>query len=182
MWRNRRRMFEYVVNRLEMQMTNDQCWFLIKLMPVLFTKLCLIESGGFKRNHQDYRNLLCVGLFFPMDLNHLQPTVLLEFSLNVNRLIDEWKMDGHLQLFWAFVHEQGQGFSVFVQPLFMSSFPFCTAKHLRRLSAPLHWQYQHLYTGNRPYKSSTNPRWGNIFHSQLVILWITSAAHWKRGF
>lgn len=44
MWRNRRRMFEHVVNRPEMWMTNDQCWRLIKLMSVLFTELRLIES------------------------------------------------------------------------------------------------------------------------------------------
>lgn len=35
MWRNGRRMFEHVVNRPEMWMTNDQCWFLIKLMSVI---------------------------------------------------------------------------------------------------------------------------------------------------
>lgn len=44
MWRNRRRMFEHVVNRPEMGMTNDQCWRLVKLMSVLFTELRLIES------------------------------------------------------------------------------------------------------------------------------------------
>lgn len=43
MWRNTRRMFEHVVNRPEMWMTNDQRRFLIKLMSVLFTELCLIE-------------------------------------------------------------------------------------------------------------------------------------------
>lgn len=42
-WQNRRMMFEHVVNRPEMWMTNDQCWFLIKLMSVLFMELCLIE-------------------------------------------------------------------------------------------------------------------------------------------
>ncbi|KAK5852931.1 hypothetical protein PBY51_006762 [Eleginops maclovinus] len=35
MWPNGRRMFEHVVNRPEMWMTNDQRWFLIKLMPVI---------------------------------------------------------------------------------------------------------------------------------------------------
>lgn len=44
MWRNRRRMFEHVVNRPEMWMTNDQGWRLLKLMSVLFTELRLIES------------------------------------------------------------------------------------------------------------------------------------------
>lgn len=43
MWRSGRRMFEHVVNRLETGMTNDQRWFLIKLMSVLFMVLCLIE-------------------------------------------------------------------------------------------------------------------------------------------
>lgn len=41
--RNRRRMFEHVVNRPEMWMTNDRRWCLIRLMSVLFTELCLIE-------------------------------------------------------------------------------------------------------------------------------------------
>lgn len=35
MWRNGRRMFEHVVNRPEMWMTNDQGWFLIKLMSII---------------------------------------------------------------------------------------------------------------------------------------------------
>lgn len=43
MWWNKRRMFEHVVNRPQMWMTNDQYGFLIKLMSVLFMKLCLIE-------------------------------------------------------------------------------------------------------------------------------------------
>lgn len=42
-WRKRRRMFEHVVDRPEMWMTNDRRWFLIKLMSVLFVLLCLIE-------------------------------------------------------------------------------------------------------------------------------------------
>lgn len=43
MLQNRRRMFEHVVNRPEMWMTNDQRWFLIKRISVLFMEPCLME-------------------------------------------------------------------------------------------------------------------------------------------
>lgn len=44
-WRKRRRMFESVVDRPEMWLTNEQCWFLIRLTCVLATEVCLITSG-----------------------------------------------------------------------------------------------------------------------------------------
>lgn len=45
MWRKRRRTFVRVVDRPEMRLTNEQRWFLIRLMCVLATEVCLIESG-----------------------------------------------------------------------------------------------------------------------------------------
>lgn len=42
MWRKRRRMFERVVDRPEMWLTNEQRWILIRPTRVL---VCVIESG-----------------------------------------------------------------------------------------------------------------------------------------
>lgn len=38
-------MFERVVDRPEMRLTNEQRWILIRLTPALATNVCLIESG-----------------------------------------------------------------------------------------------------------------------------------------
>ena len=100
MWWNRRRMFEQVVNRPEMWMTNDHCWFIISLMSVLFMALSVWLNNAIMQFPQDERLLFLKRKLKALCIQHFWGF----HSVWMDLLINHWsvyKLIGHLHLPWT---------------------------------------------------------------------------------